>query len=130
MKNVIKLAKGSFNNIFQDSLNKILSQQLTHDRSYLSSRNDPQPNPTRKEITNNSLYQYFQCFDKFKVACLLESLRQVLLSRRFLLIKSLTKTKSEPSYKAQIKIRYQRTCSLIYNLCHPHFLLRQECFWG
>ena len=28
----MKLAKGSFNNIFQDSFNKILSQQLTHDR--------------------------------------------------------------------------------------------------
>ena len=29
------LAKGSLNNIFQDSFNKILSQQLTHDRSYI-----------------------------------------------------------------------------------------------
>ena len=28
MKNVIKLAKGSLNNIFQDSFNNILSQQL------------------------------------------------------------------------------------------------------
>ena len=36
MKNVIKLAKGSLNNIYQDSFNKILSQQLTHDRSYMS----------------------------------------------------------------------------------------------
>ena len=36
-KNVIKLAKGSLNNIFQDSFNIILSQQLTHDRSYISS---------------------------------------------------------------------------------------------
>ena len=27
---------GSLNNIFQDSLNKILSQQITHDRSYMS----------------------------------------------------------------------------------------------
>ena len=36
-KNFIKLAKGSFNNIFQDSFNKILSQQLTHDRSYIYS---------------------------------------------------------------------------------------------
>ena len=36
-KNVIKLAKGSLNNIFQDSFNKFLSQQLTHDRSYISS---------------------------------------------------------------------------------------------
>ena len=37
MKNVdIKLDKGSLNNIFQDSFNKILSQQLTHDRSYIS----------------------------------------------------------------------------------------------
>ena len=26
--------KGSLNNILQDSFNKILSQQLTHDRSY------------------------------------------------------------------------------------------------
>ena len=33
----MKLAKGSLNNIFQDSFNKILSQQLTHDRSYISS---------------------------------------------------------------------------------------------
>ena len=35
--NVIKLAKGSLNNIFQDSFNKILSQQLlmTQDRSYI-----------------------------------------------------------------------------------------------
>ena len=35
MKNVIKLAKGSLNNIFQDSFNRILSQQLTHDKSYI-----------------------------------------------------------------------------------------------
>ena len=32
-KNVIKFAKGSLINIFQDSFNKILSQQLSHDRS-------------------------------------------------------------------------------------------------
>ena len=38
LKNVIKLAKGSLNNIFQDSFNIILSQQLTHDRSYVSSK--------------------------------------------------------------------------------------------
>ena len=32
-----KLAfKGSINNIFQDSFNKILSKQLTHDRFYIS----------------------------------------------------------------------------------------------
>ena len=38
MKNVIKLAKASFDkpNIFQDSLNRILSQQLTHGRSYIA----------------------------------------------------------------------------------------------
>ena len=36
LKNVIKLAKGSLNNIFQDSFNKILSQQLTHEKSYVS----------------------------------------------------------------------------------------------
>ena len=36
LKNVNKLAKGPLTNIFQDSLNKILSQQLTHDRSYMS----------------------------------------------------------------------------------------------
>ena len=30
MKNVIKLAKGSPDNIFQDSFNIVLSQQLTH----------------------------------------------------------------------------------------------------
>ena len=35
MKNVIKLVKSSHNNIFIDSFNKILSQQLTHDRSYI-----------------------------------------------------------------------------------------------
>ena len=35
-KTVIKLAKGSLNNIFQDSFNEILSQQLTHDRFYMS----------------------------------------------------------------------------------------------
>ena len=34
LKNVIKLARGSLNNIFQDESNKILSKQLTHDRSY------------------------------------------------------------------------------------------------
>ena len=33
LKNVIKLAKSSLKIIFQDSFNKILSQQLTHDRS-------------------------------------------------------------------------------------------------
>ena len=36
LKNVIKLAKDSLNNIFKDCFNKILSQQLTHDRSYMS----------------------------------------------------------------------------------------------
>ena len=36
LKNVIILAKGSLNNIFQDSFNKILFQQFTHDRSYIS----------------------------------------------------------------------------------------------
>ena len=34
LKNV-KLAKGSLNNILQDLFNIILSQQLTHDRSYV-----------------------------------------------------------------------------------------------
>ena len=33
MKNVIKGAKGSLNNIFQDSFNKISFHRLTHDRS-------------------------------------------------------------------------------------------------
>ena len=32
----IKLAKDSLNNIFQDSFNIILSEQLTHDRFYIS----------------------------------------------------------------------------------------------
>ena len=36
LKNVIKRASGELNNIFQDSFNIILSQQLTHDRSYIS----------------------------------------------------------------------------------------------
>ena len=36
LKKVIKLAKGSLNNIFQDSFNIIVSQQLTHDISYIS----------------------------------------------------------------------------------------------
>ena len=36
LKNVIKLDKSSLNNIFQHLFNKILIQQLTHDRSYLS----------------------------------------------------------------------------------------------
>ena len=36
LKNVIKLAKGSLNNNFQDSFNKFLSQQLTHDKPYMS----------------------------------------------------------------------------------------------
>ena len=38
LQNVIKLAKGSLNNISQDSFNtrNILSQQSTHDRSYIS----------------------------------------------------------------------------------------------
>ena len=36
LKNVIELTKGSLKNIFQDLFNKILSQQLTHDRSYMS----------------------------------------------------------------------------------------------
>ena len=35
LKNVIKLAKSSLKNIFQDSFHEILSQQLTHDRSYI-----------------------------------------------------------------------------------------------
>ena len=41
LKKVIKLSKGSVNNIFQDSFNKILSQQLTHDRSYISQAERP-----------------------------------------------------------------------------------------
>ena len=39
LKNVIKVAKGLLNYIFEDSFNKILSQQLTHDRSYISDTN-------------------------------------------------------------------------------------------
>ena len=35
-ENVIKLARGSLNNIFKDSFHEILSEQLTHDRSYIS----------------------------------------------------------------------------------------------
>ena len=35
LKNFIKLAKSSLNNNFQDSFNKIWSQWLTHDRSYM-----------------------------------------------------------------------------------------------
>ena len=31
-KNVMKLARGSLNNIFQDSFNKILSQKLTSEQ--------------------------------------------------------------------------------------------------
>ena len=42
MKNGFKLAKGSLNNIFQDSLNKSLSQQLSHDRSYMYERQAPE----------------------------------------------------------------------------------------
>ena len=33
LKSVFKLAKGQLNNTFQDSFNKILSKQLTHERS-------------------------------------------------------------------------------------------------
>ena len=40
LKNVIKLAKGWLNNIFQDSFNIFLFQQLTHDRSYMSYSTD------------------------------------------------------------------------------------------
>ena len=36
LKNVIKLAKDSLNNIFQNSFNTILSQQLSHVTSYIS----------------------------------------------------------------------------------------------
>ena len=36
LKYVMKLAKSSLNNIFQNLFNKILSQQLTDDRSYIS----------------------------------------------------------------------------------------------
>ena len=34
-KGLSKPSKGSLNNTFQDSVNKILSQQLTYDRSYI-----------------------------------------------------------------------------------------------
>ena len=37
LRNVIELAKRSLNNIFQDSFDKILSQQLTDDIYYISS---------------------------------------------------------------------------------------------
>ena len=36
LKNAIKLAKGSLNNIFKTRLTKILSEQLIHDRTYIS----------------------------------------------------------------------------------------------
>ena len=36
LKNVIKLSKRLLNHFFQDSFNRILSQQLTPDRSYIS----------------------------------------------------------------------------------------------
>ena len=49
-KNVIKLAKGSFNNIFQDSFNKTLSEQLTHDRSYISHNYIYPQNPPHRII--------------------------------------------------------------------------------
>ena len=32
LKNIVNLPRCSFNNIFQDSFNTILSQQLTHER--------------------------------------------------------------------------------------------------
>ena len=35
-KKVIKLTTCSLNNIIQDSFSKVLSEQLTHDRSYIS----------------------------------------------------------------------------------------------
>ena len=38
LKNLIKLAKGSLDNIFQDSFNEIVSQQLTQNRSYIYPR--------------------------------------------------------------------------------------------
>ena len=38
LKNVIKLAKGLVNNILHDLFNKILSRQLTHDRSYICAK--------------------------------------------------------------------------------------------
>ena len=44
LKNVIKLAKGSLNYFFQDSFNKILSQQFTHDRSYISHSQESEHN--------------------------------------------------------------------------------------
>ena len=36
LKNVVKLFKGSLNNSFQEAFNKILFQQLTHDRSCIT----------------------------------------------------------------------------------------------
>ena len=55
LKNVMKLAKSSLDNIFRDSFNKILSQQLIHDRFYLGS-----PPPQKKKCA--------LCFRQFSIA--------------------------------------------------------------
>ena len=55
-KNVINLAKGSLNNIFQDSFNIILSQLLTHDRSYISSYS------AVEEFHNNTIFNLYAVF--------------------------------------------------------------------
>ena len=55
-----KLAKGSLNNIFQDSFNKTLSQQLTHDRSYVSIKNEVK----REMFRFEQFFLFHQCFRK------------------------------------------------------------------
>ena len=47
------------NNIFQDSFNKILSQKLTHDRSYILDIADPRSDCILFWIAETDLGRYF-----------------------------------------------------------------------
>ena len=60
MNNVIKLAKVSLNKIFQDSFDKILSQKLIHDRSYISQNSESE----KKKIMRNDDEN---CLSKIKI---------------------------------------------------------------
>ena len=63
LKNIIKLTKGSLNNIFQDSFNKILSQQLTHNILYLSNKGLYSPTIPENILCLLQIFLHLEAFE-------------------------------------------------------------------
>ena len=64
--NIIKHAKGSLDNIFQDSFNKTLSQQLTHVKSYFYQNKLFNPQTFSTSQFRSSLFQIRKVIDSPK----------------------------------------------------------------